>query len=225
MFRQLSLVAAMVLLDAATPRADVRILDDPSSSGYVYLQDAVDAAQDGDTLVLGQGTYTSASIDGKGLVLMAASPGLAEIEGTLSIRNLPKGGLILLGGLSITGGTGSLDGEPAVILENNTGPVRIIDCAFVGGVGRQVVETDQGEGGDAVQCFGNAQVAIHGSLLTGGAGGGDPSGAQFDCHGGNGGLGLNSSNSAVAFDTCTVTGGRGGHCGARGVRVARLACS
>lgn len=206
-------LATASLLPAA--RADVQILDGPNPDGYFRLQDAIDAAQDGDVLLLGPDTYGSATIDGKGLTLMAAPHGPVVIDGTLTVRNTLKGSTTVIGGLTIQGETLHAVGQPALVIENNKGPVRVFDTLLQGGHGEEY-DINYGNGGDGVQALDCTQVAFVDCDLIGGNGGYDPTYLHYSCYGGHGGQGLECDSSVVSLYSCSVAGGHGGDCGFQG---------
>ena len=62
---------ALVFGIAATARAGIHIVDTSGSGGFATVQAAVDAASDGDVILIRGGTYAGFTISGKSLVLQA----------------------------------------------------------------------------------------------------------------------------------------------------------
>lgn len=118
---------ALALLASSTSAGGVRIASAAGGPSYSSLGAAVAAASDGDVLLVGAGIYSESFVQilGKSLSVIAVDgdPQATQLAGSLTVRNLPAGGRVLLQGLTIGGGLTLLDCQ---------GLVRVEDCALVG---------------------------------------------------------------------------------------------
>lgn len=215
------LTSGFLVLVCAFPSATalangVRIVDQPALGVFQSLQGAVDAAADGDVLLVGKGTYAAFTIDGKGLSVIA--PGSdATITGTIEVKNLASTKRVLLSGLDATGTTAQPIATPGLRLTNDAGHVRLQDCAFIGGKGvNGGGQQGYGSGGHGVQILTCPTVAFVGCSLMGGKGYSDSTGSCYDCYGGNGGDGVIATTAGVALYDCQLVGGNGGDEGGQG---------
>ena len=118
-----------------TAHSDVVIL---GSNGFVdsNLQAAVDAASDGDTLLISGSNYGSFDIDGKGLTLLAAPNTTPVIDGQVRIINIPQNASARVDSLRVIGQFHAddvypLKNETAVILDQSAGVVRFYGCELL----------------------------------------------------------------------------------------------
>src|SRR5688572_1658513 len=79
-------LAFVPALPAIATAGHVRIVDASGSAPFTSIQAAIDAAVDGDVLLVGAGTYPGFTVDGKGLVLLA--PSSALVTSAVVIANL-----------------------------------------------------------------------------------------------------------------------------------------
>jgi len=182
-----ALVGAILLFAVPHPAlaGGVRIVEAPGLGSLHELQDAVDAAAAGDTLLVGEGTYGPVVVDGKGLKLFAFPGATVEIAGTLEVRNLPADELFVAAGIRATGAVAEYFSDPGLRLLDNAGHVRFLDCAFTGGEGAYGYYPG-GSGGPGATLTGNPRVVFVRCTLAGGVG--YSSGYQcYDCYGGGGG--------------------------------------
>lgn len=98
-------LALLVCLPPTAARAGVHVVDPgPGADGAALLQAAVDAAQDGDVILLKAGDYVGSGLPplglaGKSLALMA-DDGLAPLAvRSANVNSLPGGGVVVLRGL------------------------------------------------------------------------------------------------------------------------------
>ncbi|MCK6446440.1 MAG: hypothetical protein L6Q99_08630 [Planctomycetes bacterium] len=188
----------------ASARADVTVLGKPGLGSFTTFQAAIDAASDGDTLLVAAGTYNgNFTIDAKSLTLLGS--GVVQVNGKARVQNVAANVVVALVELRITGPNVSGSGAPlhALELTNCAGNLRLQDCTIVGG---KPNDSFSGAGvcGDAVVATGCPRVMLVRSTVTGGYAG-YFSGYQAV----RGGNAITSTNSALALWSCTVRGGKG----------------
>ncbi len=185
--------ASLLALAASLSAQNVWVVDQSSGPGATHadLPAAVAAASSGDTVLVRSGTYSSFTLDGKGLVVTAEAGAAARVAGVMIVRNLPLGGSVVLRGLN-TGAGGAPD--YGLLAQSCAGAVWIEECALVGSVGTKT---------DAARVEGCASVTFVRCTLVGGDG--SSPGAAGD----SGGDGVDARGSRVALFDCTVGGGDG----------------
>src|SRR5204862_534062 len=70
---------------------------------FTHLQEAVDAATDGDTILIAEGVYEGFTIDDKALNLVAVPNQFVRIEGTVTVLNLAVQRTVLLSRIDVQG--------------------------------------------------------------------------------------------------------------------------
>lgn len=126
--RSLALACSFVSL-VMDARADVRTVGGASPQ-FPTLQAAIDAAVDGDVVLVGPGTYAGATIAGKGIALVGEGAALVQLTDTLQVQATSAGQTVILSGLEVTlfpTGFGS-----ALRIENCAGLVRAQDLLLQG---------------------------------------------------------------------------------------------
>ena len=212
------LVAALGLLSAGPAHAGVTVVE--ASSPVPVVQAAVDAAADGDILLVKPGEIdgdSTITIDGKGLTLIA--DGGAVPLGRLIVKNLPAGKHVTVRGFT-------LDVSPlsATIATTFTGQLEVRDCAGSVWIESCTSTAPATPGG----FFGITWTAVGGGLvdnssavvflrcqLTGGQGGPEQPSCTIPGYSspGPGGDGLRVTGSVVTVHAGEITGGEGGHDG------------
>ncbi|MCZ6598493.1 MAG: hypothetical protein O7B99_12695 [Planctomycetota bacterium] len=126
------------LLVAAPAVAQVRLWvvdDDPGPSvDFTDIQPAVDAAADGDTILVRDGVYSGFVFFSKGLSVVGELGASVVIQdGQIGIHNLAPDQTVLLQNLEVQGWLppGSPTAAPALALTNDEGPVRVEDSRFL----------------------------------------------------------------------------------------------
>jgi len=167
---------------------------------YIEIQDAVNAAQDGDTLLVSSGTYGPVLIDDIGLNVVADHLADVTLEGGLTVQNLSSSRTVALIGLK--GICDYQDDRETLILQNNSGSLRVENCTFIGSDGLEWGSIYHARGWDGVHLDQCADSAFINCTLQGGHGY-----SYGDCHGGKAVL---SKGSTVALYDCHLLGGNGG---------------
>lgn len=128
---------AALLLVLASPAAGqaVLVVDDLPGPGvdFTAIQPAVDAASEGDVILIQAGTYPSPvqpAVDGKSLSLVAEAGAVVVLPDGLEIRNLAPGQVVCLQGLVLGGPAAFL--EPGLLVQFSEGHVRVQDCQLQG---------------------------------------------------------------------------------------------
>lgn len=193
-----SLALACFVSLAASVRADVRVVA-PSGAPFTSIQAAVNAASDGDVILVRPGAYDGFTIDDKELDVVGDVNGQVSCVTRVTIRNLAA-----TRHASITSFIVSAPTSSAIVLEMNQGSVRLEDVQSVGGfaTGSCTNQTAGGAGLEASMC---ADVSVvRGTLRGGDVGGGD------NCFGSTGGAGLEARQSRVAIYGSVLRGAHGG---------------
>ncbi len=130
------LTRALLVLALSSPLAAQATwtVDDDGPADFATLQAAVDAAADGDTILVRAGLYPGAVIDGKGLVIQGEGPAIllmafAQLP-TLEIRNVGAQQSVCVRGLELDA-VGQAETTTAVI-QGCAGAVLLEDCTVNG---------------------------------------------------------------------------------------------
>jgi predicted outer membrane repeat protein len=203
-----SSAAACFLLGWTAPAiGDVLYVDATGNGQFTDIQSAINAALDGDVLLVRSGSYAAFTVDARSLSILADAGAHPVITGKVVITNTVPGAAVLVAGLKINGAPGSYSPTACALgLSANLGHVRIQDCIVRGADGLMHFPAgDAGQIGASVT--GSARVAFKSCTLRGGDGYGNP---VYGPDGGPGGVGLLTQGSAVALYDCAITGGAGG---------------
>ncbi len=124
------LVALGILVPFASAQT-VRVVDDDGGVGvFTTIQDAVDAAGPGDTVIVHPGSYAGFTIDGLSLVVHAATGTRPVVAGPVAIRNLSASQFAALRGLEINDVMGALPTPPVLGVSDCDGPVWVEDVVL-----------------------------------------------------------------------------------------------
>lgn len=179
----------------------------PTGTGtdFSALSDAISAAQPGDLILVQAGAYSEAttllidkplSIVGVGsasLSYTALSAFAGDDPLTLRIRNLGPGEAVRIVGLQLRSSSATGPGSTLAVIENNAGPVTLIDVMGSGGFAPV-------PGSGVVQVLSSDQVLLAGCRFSGELGSFTLGLAQ---------PGLRVMDSFVQLDDCTIQGGTG----------------
>lgn len=231
-----ALIAALLAPLAAA--GSVRVVA-PSGAPYSTVQSAVDAAVDGDVVLVKAGTYPGFTLAGRSVSVVADAGASVTIDGAIRVRNCVAP--VLLAGLTAKGRESTVEAERfGLAANNNSGALRVEHCtlrgadafpapycnsrhgasvkacpnvAFVGcTLEGSLNYTDGREAGLHVE---QSSIAVHDSALRGGS-----SLCALGYTGLPGGDGIDAVDSFVFAEHAECEGGPGGHAscmdGARG---------
>lgn len=212
----LAALARGLVLTLAFPAlvlADVHVVDASGGGDFTTLQAAVNAASDGDTLLVRSGSYSGFLLTGKGLSIVAERGAEPQIAADVRIQGVPAGRTVVLSGLRVTA-TYTTDPTKvhALVVFDVGAAVRVQDCTLIGANNandNQSIFMD-GTGGSGAVLSSATNVVFTRCEVIGGRGH-----QHYDCcaEGGTGGEGLHSISSIVALYDCQLTGGLGGYSG------------
>ena len=198
--------------------ADILIVDPSGAGNYFNIQPAVDAAEDGDTILIKTGTYQEAVVvDGKGLTLQADVGADVLIQGGLRIINSLPGQVNVVADLRVEGAAPYLFGvdTAGLFVEDNQGPVTARNCELIGAPGNWTstsgcspVGSGDGFTGAAL-LDSSGEIALIDCLVLGGAGDGYTTNC-YEVPGEDGGIGIHVRDSQVSLCGTTAAGGLGG---------------
>ena len=193
----MEMLASCCLFTLCTFAGDVLVVDRANGPGtdFLDLGDAVTAAADGDTLLVRQGIYDGATIDGKGLHVIADQGAEVVLDGLLVVQNLPATSEVVL--RSLESSESSVVGFRAT---GNGGAVWVENCTFRGRAGT-FMPFPPTEPEPGARVHDSAQVVFTRCTLNGGP----PNGSNSSA----GAPGLTVKDSVVVFaaGTCAGTGG------------------
>jgi hypothetical protein len=191
-------------------RANVLVVNGSGGGAFLDIQSAIDAATDGDTILVKTGSYDSFFIANKSLVVVADAS-VSVING-VEVRSLAANRDVVLAGLTIHGDPNALDWHGyGIYLKNDLGSVRI-RCTAYGASAPLSGNLNPFAGAHVEAC---ADVAFENSTLHAGT-------TQYAS-----GVGLDASGSNIAMYETSAYGADGhlvpcdaGTNGAPGVRLA-----
>lgn len=183
-----SFACVSIALLSSTASAGVFIVGGPSQT-HATIQAAVDAAADGDVVLVRTNSASAFTIDGKGIAVLGDGA-MVAVYGQAAVRNVPASKTAVLSNLHVNGSITN----PPMLVQDCAGSVRIQGCEFVGGPPALLQGTPSG--GHVLNC---ADVALTGCTLSGGNGQNQ----------GMGGVGLFVLLSNLAVSNSSITGGAG----------------
>ena len=161
----------------------VRIVEPTGTANFATIQAAIDAAQNGDVILVAPGVYSGFTIPYKALTIAATSNSAVSVHGDVRILGLPTGNQVALVGFRVLGAFNAL------WISNCTGNVLLQDCAFANNYGNlPILEVTSSfsvafVGCSALKYFDSTYASLSGASD-----------------------GLRSSNSAIAAYDCVFEG-------------------
>ncbi len=199
---------ALVLVAPGAAAQSVWVVDDTPGPGvdFASIQAAVDAASDGDVILVGAGTYTKTSVVGKRLVITADAGQQVNVFTALSVRGLSASQSVVLRGLDVVNPV-----EQGLYLVDCDGPIFVEDCVLRGAAGdntfTSTTQSDSFPGARVRDC----DEVVFARCTFVGADGLDLEDEDFHTSPGDGGDGLSIELGArVSLFDCDLTGGDGG---------------
>lgn len=197
---------------------------------HASVQDAVNASQAGDVVLVRAAFNQSVVVNGKSVAIVADAPGRLTWTGSLHVQNVPLGATVLISGFAL-----GLSSFQPVVISQNVGAVRFQDCSVLP-IGVALAPSPIGvtittsadvailrcdlyggtatstNGGSGAMSIDGSTVAICGSNVHGGNG----RAGSFDFSSGHASSGssgytaIAASASTLVFESSFVNGGNGG---------------
>lgn len=232
---RLGLAFVALIFSSVPTRAGVLIIAANGTGQYTEIQPAINAALDGDTLLVKAGTYQSFVISNKELGVVADTGAIVDVDGAIRVRGLSADRTVNIAGLRATGSTTNNEfSANGMYLKNNSGSVRVqactlkgvlmncmlhhgadIDsCSDVAFVRCTIEGSDEFKGGNGIEVLAS-NLALYDCTVRGGHGGTDigcpdvPGGYGYG-DGRPGGEGLNGQSSFIFASHNSFTGGDAG---------------
>jgi hypothetical protein len=221
----LASLTSILAASAAVAHADVRVVA-PTGAPFTEIQAAVDAANDGDVVLVKAGTYASFVIRNQEVAVIADTGHVVLVDGAIRVSGVGATRSVLIVGLKATGRESpSASTRHGLFARNCAGSLRIVGCelrgaplnTFAFGPGPQsnypqpLPSCYEGQGAWVERC---ADVAFVGCTLQGsdaqptlgyGGFGTRPYAGATD-----GGHGIYGDSSQIALLDSTFHGGRSG---------------
>jgi len=183
---------------ASLANANVIVVDASGGGNFTQIQPAVDAASDGDVLLVKSGAYGSFVVGDKALVIVGDTGANVQVSGAARVQSLSAQKTVVLENLHATGAS-SIDPNSryGLYLAGDQGHVRVESCAFTGA---SIYPT----GYDAIRIESCTDVALTRTTGLGGNGSVLPAPQAAPS-----GAGFAAIHSTVAIYDCTLHGGVG----------------
>ncbi|MDY9925198.1 PGF-pre-PGF domain-containing protein [Methanosarcina sp.] len=167
-------VALALQAIAGSAAAAILYVDDDGSGNYTTIQDAVDDAASGDTIIVNPGTYTEEiTISVPDLVLASSSQYNAVIRSTENAFNLKANNITIKSfniiGTGSAGYYGIADSSPSCTIQNNKISNFYIGIGVSnvdGGGGGSIINNDIFDCGDGVLLFSSSVNEISGNRIS-----------------------------------------------------------
>jgi len=203
-----SALASLSLLAAASHAfADVIVVDSSGAGDFTQIQPAIDAASDGDTILVESGTYSRFRVNDRDLVIVGDIGAAVRIDGTIEVSALGVEKVLVLQNLATLAPYPSAPGDQhGISLHDDLGRVRIQSCSFAGAAAAHCARVNL-NGGDGVRSRNCADVALIACTGRGGRGATD---GNFTY--GAGGSGVFAAGCVLTVYDSFAIGGPGGQC-------------
>lgn len=233
-----ALPLALLLALSVPLAAETWTVDDDGPADFATIQAAVDAAADGDTIVVHAGLYPRLVIDAKGVTIQADGDAVLQVGfaqvATLEVRNIGAGQAVYLRGLEMEAFTFE---TTTAVIENCAGPVLLEDCSVHGSGTPVSVRTSASATFSRCELRAPATFAsvvpffflgfvtysgliatestvfLYDTLVTGSNGGNTTLAGFLTIPPGTAGAGLSASGSTLLASGSTLRGGNGGSAG------------
>jgi hypothetical protein len=197
--RSVALVLASFSFLATSSFASVIVVDASGGGNFTAIQPAVDAANDGDVILVKSGTYAWFAVGNKALAIVGDAGSSVHVDGSVRVQNLAAGKTVVIENVK---GAGLADSDPllgyGLYVANNQGRVRIENCNWTGAA---PPDADVSSG-----IYVNASTDV--SLTRTIGHGGSAHCTIIQC-GHSGGAGLVATSSTLTIHDSTFRGGNG----------------
>lgn len=217
---QHALLATLALPALTTSTtAGVIVVNAAGGRDFTAIQPAIDAAVDGDTILVKTGSYAGFTIDGKGVNVVEDSGSIVQVLDTVFVKNLPVAKRVVLNGLAVTPPlTSDVSTGVGLRAQNNAGAIRLHRCDIDGGIGPDGADNcsftlHATPGKVALQAEASPDIAFTECAVHGGKGGNH--GCEVLENPGSGGHAILCSTSNVVAYMCSIAGGHAGSGGDR----------
>jgi len=165
--------AALALL-AGTGSAAAQHLwtvDDNGPADFATIQGAVDAAADGDVVLVLPGTFAGFQIASKGLAILGDSVAPPTLSGPVSVMSTSAGQPVVISGFSQLISVPAGSAAPGITISACAGAVRIQDCTWRGQNAFSQATATALRGGSGARIVNSSDVIFVAAVATGGNGG------------------------------------------------------
>mgnify|MGYP000315160376 CR=1 FL=1 len=163
-----TLAAPLVLAGVASAGV---IVVDSTGGGYAQIQYAVNAAVDGDTILVRSGLYQPFTVDDEALTIVAEVGASVFVEGGIRVKDLSAGKVVVLRNLTSVGDQSvPWFEENGLRVTDCDGSVRVEDCTLFGSPGENSVGLAEEPGRPALFASLSKDVSLHHCALIGGPG-------------------------------------------------------
>lgn len=172
--RRVLVALALAVLGATGAQAGVIVVDPQGAPGAPFLQQALNAASDGDIVLVRAGSYLAATpfvVNGKGLTVTRDSAAIVQIA-PFSIQGVPANSTFALRGFQIIAPSiASTPPVAAVSASLCAGRIWIDDCAITAAAGWYDANAQlASDGGTAIDCMDVVDVVVTRCTVIGGKG-------------------------------------------------------
>ncbi len=185
--------------------ADVLVVA-PSGAPYFEIQHAVDAAHDGDVILVKTGVYASFAVRNHTLTIVGETGADARVDGAIRVAGVGATNTLVLSRLHAVGNALGTSTRHGLLVRHCAGSIRVQDCVLEA---RPVTPGEsgcvEGQGAWIENC---ADVVFSGCVLQGSAQAGPPQSVAPTYH--DGGHGAYVTSSTLAVYTSTLSAGTAG---------------